>query len=74
MKIIDIKSLIIGALLTSTIFLGIAATPSGTGTAKDASVWDGDQLWTVDDFDIAKAGWEPFGTLSGNVLWRKRTK
>ena len=74
MKSIDVKSLIIGALLTSTIFLGVAAVPSGTGTAKDASVWDGDQLWSVDDFDIAKAGWEPFATSGGNVLWRKRGK
>jgi hypothetical protein len=29
MKTIDIKSLIIGGLLTSTIFLGVAAVPSG---------------------------------------------
>ena len=35
MKNIDIKSLIIGALLTSTIFLGIAATSNiGNGTVK----------------------------------------
>ena len=35
MKTLDIKSLIIGALLTSTIFLGIAATSNiGNGTVK----------------------------------------
>ena len=35
MKNIDIKSTIIGALLTSTIFLGIAATSNiGNGTVK----------------------------------------
>jgi len=35
MKNIDIKSLIIGALLTSTIILGIAATSNGgNGTVK----------------------------------------
>ena len=53
----------------------MAAVPSGTGTAKDASVWDGDQLWSVDDFDIAHAGWEPFTVnKQGHVLWRKRGK
>jgi hypothetical protein len=35
MKNIDIKSTVIGALLTSTIFLGIAATSNiGNGTVK----------------------------------------
>ena len=47
MKSIDVKSLIIGALLTSTIFLGVAAAPSGTGTVKDASVWDDKQEWEI---------------------------
>jgi hypothetical protein len=75
MKNIDPKSLIIGALLTSTIFLGVAAAPSGTGTAKDASVWDLDQFWDVDDLSTGKAGWEPFTVnKSGTVLWRKRLK
>jgi len=32
MKSIDVKSLLIGALLASTIFLGVAAVPSGTAT------------------------------------------
>ena len=40
MKNIDVKSLIIGALLTSTIFLGVAATST---TDK----WDGKQMWQV---------------------------
>ena len=35
MESIDVKSLLIGALLTSTIFLGIAATSNiGNGTVK----------------------------------------
>ena len=67
MKNIDIKSLIIGVLLTSTIFLGVAAT-------SPTDKWDGEQKWVVDDFRIGKAGWEPFTAEGGNVLWRKRTK
>ena len=59
MKNIDIKSLIIGALLTSTIFLGVAAVSSGTGkTIPDAPTsiagmarlsaeWDDRQAWYV---------------------------
>ena len=58
MKTIDIKSLIIGALLTSTIFLGVAAVPrevpSNTGkppgfnefTRPDMQ-WDDRQAWYV---------------------------
>jgi uncharacterized protein YbdZ (MbtH family) len=38
MKNIDIKSLIIGALLTSTIFLGVAAT-------SPTDKWDEKQEW-----------------------------
>ncbi len=40
MKSIDVKSLLIGALLTSTIFLGVAAT----GTTDK---WDDKQEWYV---------------------------
>jgi hypothetical protein len=40
MKNIDIKSLIIGALFTSTVLLGVAATGP-----KDA--WDANQEWEV---------------------------
>jgi hypothetical protein len=68
MKNIDIKSLLIGGLLTSTIFLGVAAT-----SPKDK--WDSNQMWFVDDFKVAKPGWEPFCiSTDGNVLWRKRDK
>ena len=62
MKNIDVKSFIIGALLTSTIFLGVAAAPSGTGTAKDASVWDDKQEWeikrTQQDQSLSSVLWE----------------
>ena len=40
MKNIDIKSLIIGALFTSTIFLGVAAT-------SPTDKWDGKQQWEI---------------------------
>ena len=40
MKNIDIKSIIIGGLLTSTIFLGVAAT-----SKADAGKWDDKQEW-----------------------------
>ena len=42
MKSIDIKSLLIGALLTSTIFLGVAAT-----SKDDKGKWDEKQQWAV---------------------------
>ena len=88
MKSIDIKSLIIGALLTSTIFLGVAAT-----SKDDAGKWDNKQDWSTEENSFSPGpGWEPIGTsgvkrLTINdpetgkrlvykpiVLWRKRTK
>jgi len=59
MKNIDIKSLIIGALLTSTIFIGVAATGK-----RDK--WDDEQKWFVgweearDGLIRPDAGAEPF--------------
>ena len=57
MKSIDIKSLIIGALLTSTIFLGVAATsPKDNGgrpgnlLTTPHSQWDNKQVWEVREF------------------------
>ena len=53
MKNIDIKSLIIGALLTSTIFLGVAAVPKDTGkpfvvsSPESYQQWDDKQVWHV---------------------------
>jgi hypothetical protein len=63
MKNIDIKSLLIGGLLASTIFFGVAAT-------SPTDKWDDKQLWKfkytdnttkgmLDDGDAN--GWEPFG-------------
>ena len=84
MKNIDIKSIIIGALLTSTIFLGVAAT----GTTDK---WDDKQEWKVTvssqrEYDRGKrdpdtailgyagVGWEPVGVQGANIVFRKRVK
>ena len=83
MKNIDVKSLIIGALLTSTIFLGVAST----GTTDK---WDKEQVWiymTLKDETIlgfqgksTTKGWEPIGFTvgekgaKGQILVRKRFK
>jgi hypothetical protein len=47
MKNIDIKSLIIGALLTSTIFLGVAATSQDKPEKAEWGRWDEDQQWLI---------------------------
>ena len=80
MKNIDVKSLIIGALLTSTIFLGVAAT----GTTDK---WDVNQKWEINCDTQLKGGfgrqgvlndggWEPFsyGGAPSGVLYRRHTK
>ena len=46
MKNIDIKSLIIGALLTSTIFLGVAATGMG-------DKWSEAQQWETGTIEVS---------------------
>ena len=87
MKNIDIKSLLIGALLASTIFLGVAAVPSGTGSSKQASEWDYKQTWTIASREFGDPsnapaqtviGGEPFAMLSDKgktmVYYRQRTK
>ena len=53
MKNIDIKSLLIGCLLTSTILLGVAAIPRHTGDlASDrGGKWDDTQQWFVKRLD-----------------------
>ena len=74
MKNIDIKSLIIGALLTSTIFLGVAAT-------SPTDKWDKGQLWQVSSYHELKnktQGWEPLAveTSDGKTryYYRRRIK
>ena len=62
MKSIDLKSLLIGALLTSTIFLGVAAT----GTTDK---WDGKQRWEIKTSSgKIPEGWEPFAYDSNDEL------
>ena len=81
MKSIDIKSIIIGALLTSTIFLGVAASvPKDTGKI-DVSPWDEKQGWTVTRVGwlringIGTEGYQPFAVDSDDlVYYRKRVK
>ena len=54
MKNIDIKSLIIGGLLASTILLGVAAVPKDTGNSfridapEKRKEWDDKQAWYVE--------------------------
>ena len=80
MKNIDIKSLIIGALLTSTIFLGVAAT----GPRDE---WSNKQEWRISEvpFSVPQnsaryknltTGMEPFAINgpASKVLFRKRIK
>jgi hypothetical protein len=69
MKNIDIKSLIIGGLLTSTIFLGVAAT-------SPTDKWDDNQVWHAKINVGDGKGWEPFAYDSQNkrVLYRHRIK
>jgi hypothetical protein len=78
MKSIDIKSLIIGVLLTSTIFLGVAAT-----SKDDKGKWDENQQWEVSFTTYPKDGqfingWEPYAVLLSNgsrkYVLRKRIK
>ena len=85
MKNIDVKSLLIGTLLASTIFLGVAAVPSGTGSSKQALEWDATQTWTIASREFGNPSnhthpteAEPFAMLSVNgktmVYYRQRTK
>ena len=81
MKKIDIKSIIIGALLTSTIFLGVAAT-----SKDDKDKWDDKQSWVVGGRTYPQAanvdpmiGREPFAmgkNPQGEIVvyYRKRNK
>jgi hypothetical protein len=80
MKDLDIKSLLIGTLLTATIFLGVAAT-----SKDDKGKWDEKQEWkiiaTFGDSTTRKGlidrhpiGWEPFTANDDWVWWRKRIK
>ena len=59
MKNIDVKSMIIGGLLSSTIFLSVAAVPKDTGNSfridapEKHQEWDDKQAWYV-----KRVGWD----------------
>ena len=80
MKNIDIKSVIIGVLLTTTLFFGMGAT-------RPTDKWDDKQLWELtrkDGHDSAfknwypqdVTGWEPFAydQKTQIFIFRKRIK
>ena len=79
MKDIGKKSLIIGALLTSTIILGVGAT-----SKADAGKWDDEQEWQVKKIELKHwvnqstfqfRGEEPFAHGGARtLLFRKRIK
>ena len=83
MKNIDIKSLIIGVLLTITIIFGMGAT----GKA-DAGKWDDKQVWYVKRLGwegqpeeatrltnrLQPQGFEPFAATDKHIFFRKRTR
>jgi hypothetical protein len=76
MKNIDVKSLIIGALLTSTVLLGVAAT-SPTDKWDDKQVWQS-TFYTERPTRAQITGWEPYTAIAGPdggiIFFRKRIK
>ena len=84
MKTIDIKSLLIGGLLASTILLGMAAVPYNTGRNKTAnSGWDDKQDWHVIALDqipnrnqrgFGDSGYQPFAVSDKRIFYRQRQK
>ena len=81
-KHIDIKSLLIGILLASTVLLAIGAT-------SPTDKWDGGQEWELQghatttnilgkvgraDFFRLPKGFEPFAFHDGKMMFRKRVK
>ena len=81
MKNIDIKSLLIGGLLASTILLGIAAAPWNTSDRSPDGKWDENQRWHIKRQDYATAdveeslkGFEPFALTANHIYYRKRMK
>ena len=74
MKTIDIKSVIIGVLLTTTVLFGMGAT-----SKADTGKWDGKQRWEIKTSSgKIPEGWEPFAYDSNDnfdpFLLRRRIK
>lgn len=86
MKSIDIKSMIIGVLLTLTIVFAMGAVPKDTGefaakTGLHSAAWDNEQQWEIiSRFAMNKealedtVGYEPFAVDDRGILYRKRIK
>ena len=79
-KHIDIKSLLIGILLASTVLLAIGATSptdkwdDGQGWEVRVAQWpDGDEILKR-EWAVAASGAEPFAVEGETVLFRKRIK
>lgn len=78
MKTLDVKSLLIGALLTSTVLLGVAAT-------SPTDKWDDKQVWEVKSYmsigsdtaaqqktNLKVSGYEPFAIDDRGVTFVRR--
>jgi hypothetical protein len=84
MNSIDIKSLLIGALLTSTVIFGVASTSNQNAPAQGKTGWDKDQVWEVKwqqmtsniykEAMIVEKGWEPYGREKGMFELRRRVQ
>ena len=73
-KHIDIKSLLIGIFLTSTVLLAIGAT-------DETDEWDEEQEWKVQAVKMPQPihaidwpGYQPFAVKGDKVLIRRRIK
>ena len=67
MENLDLKSLSIGVLLTSTVMLGTGAA------SQKAEKWDADQQWLIAEVPISEAkptkkGWEPISSAGDGLL------
>ncbi len=77
LKTIDIKSALIGFLLCSIFFFGLAAT-------SPVDKWDAKQEWLVAGSNALfgqkqlerkkMGGWEPMQTEGGTITYRKQIK
>ena len=82
MKDINIKSVIIGVLLTTTVFFGMGASKADTGKWDDKQVWYVKRLgWDAPKGHATRLtnrlqpqGFEPFAATDKNLFFRKRIK
>ena len=71
MNSIDIKSLLIGALLTSTVIFGVAATgKTDTWDSKQQWSW---MKWQPEGFaGTIPKGYEPVAPAEGKWVWTRK--